>query len=186
MRIPVVRFGDPTTTGGKVHAFNMHMRDNGKAIALHGDRATCRNCPGTWPIVGTGYRMRNHGRPVVLQGDNVLCPCGKNRVIAGPDAKCFYHRVPGEEERAANAVSPSNVATEPASFAAIYDEQVRAIAARASLEGYPYYIETASGNVYSGRVDSRGLLPRISTDGENQYTVYWGDEALGQSAFSEG
>ncbi|WP_233872434.1 PAAR domain-containing protein [Paraburkholderia adhaesiva] len=185
MRIPVVRFGDPTTTGGKVHALHDNMCDDGKAIALHGERATCGNCKGTWPIVGTGYRMRNDGQPVVLQGDRVLCPCGKNRVISLSKG-CFYHRIPGEEERAANAVSPANVATEPASSVAIYDEQVRAVATRASLEGYPYYIETASGDVYSGRVDSRGLLPRITTDGEDQYTVYWGDEALAQSVFGEG
>jgi hypothetical protein len=59
-----------------------------------------------------------------------------------------------------------------------YDEQVQPNAVGTSLYGYPYYIETTAGNVYSGRIDSRGLLPRILTDGADQYTVYWGDEAL--------
>jgi hypothetical protein len=59
-----------------------------------------------------------------------------------------------------------------------YDEQVRVVAARGSLAGYPYYIETESGDAYSGRVDSHGLLPRIATDVAQRYTVYWGDEAL--------
>lgn len=51
-------------------------------------------------------------------------------------------------------------------------------AACVSLSGYPYYIETTSGDVYSGRIDSLGMFPRIPTDGSDQYTVYWGDEAL--------
>ncbi|MCP3714584.1 MULTISPECIES: hypothetical protein [unclassified Paraburkholderia] len=75
-------------------------------------------------------------------------------------------------------VSPSSAATSTLD----YDEQVRGVMARASLSGYPYYIETDSGGVYSGRVDSSGLLPRIATREAERYTVYWGDEALAKQA----
>ncbi|MFT0172783.1 hypothetical protein ACLKMY_27900 [Paraburkholderia mimosarum] len=63
-----------------------------------------------------------------------------------------------------------------------YDEQVCVVVARASVAGYPYYIETDSGDAYSGRVESSGLLPRIATSEAERYTVYWGDEALAKQA----
>jgi uncharacterized Zn-binding protein involved in type VI secretion len=46
MRIPIVRHGDPTTTGGNVAAYSSTMHDNNKKLALHGDEATCGNCDG--------------------------------------------------------------------------------------------------------------------------------------------
>ncbi|HEX7937213.1 MAG TPA: PAAR domain-containing protein [Paraburkholderia sp.] len=83
MRIPVVRFGDSTTTGGEVLALIAHIHDKGKKIALHGEHARCGNYEGSWPMYGTGKGMSDRGTRVVLEGDQVLCPCGKNRVIAG-------------------------------------------------------------------------------------------------------
>ncbi|WP_322106970.1 PAAR domain-containing protein [Paraburkholderia sp. J41] len=148
MRIPIVRFGDSTTTGGKVHAFNTNMRDQGNAIALRGEPATCRNCKGTWPIVGTGHRMRNDDRPVVLQGDNVLCPCGKNRVIAGPDAKCFYHRTPDEMGTRPTLAPARSVAT--------YDQFFRVLNPHNGqpLRDVPYRIVTEYGEEIEGRTDA--------------------------------
>ncbi|NBF18096.1 PAAR domain-containing protein, partial [Pseudomonas sp. Fl4BN2] len=57
-----------------------------------------------------------------------------------------------------------------------YDEQAHLVSA--ALEGIPYYIETEDGRTFSGRVPASGLLPRIDTQGEEPYTVLWGDEAL--------
>ena len=60
-----------------------------------------------------------------------------------------------------------------------YDEQVHLnVAGNAALIGLPYYIETIDLRTFSGRVDEHGLLPRIDTDDEDEYIVYWGDEAL--------
>ncbi|CAM2164114.1 hypothetical protein PSAC2689_120125 [Paraburkholderia sacchari] len=59
-----------------------------------------------------------------------------------------------------------------------YDEQIRLVGNSSALVGYPYYIETESGETHSGNIDSGGLLPRVFTDGESSYWVYWGDEAL--------
>ncbi|WP_244438794.1 hypothetical protein [Paraburkholderia dilworthii] len=58
-----------------------------------------------------------------------------------------------------------------------YDEQVTAIG-RGSFEGYPYLIETADGQAFSGRLDRSARLPRVHTHAASDYTVYWGDEAL--------
>ncbi|MFB9123444.1 hypothetical protein ACFFYR_09490 [Paraburkholderia dipogonis] len=66
--------------------------------------------------------------------------------------------------------------------AAAYDEQVRASGVQSALVGYPFFIETSAGAVHSGRVDARGLLPRVFTDDAASYTVYWGDEALAMKA----
>lgn len=39
------------------------------------------------------------------------------------------------------------------------------------VEGLPYRIETMDGRVFSGRLGPDGLLPRIETFGEDEYTV---------------
>jgi hypothetical protein len=58
----------------------------------------------------------------------------------------------------------------------IYDEQPRLVAA--PIEGVPYFVQTADGRTFSGRAGPGGLLPRVTTEGEGEYHVYWGDEAL--------
>lgn len=83
--------GDATTTRGFVFGASAHgMTDQGKPFALHGDEATCGICKGTFQIFGTATQRCYEGRAGVVDGDLVLCPCNRNRVIAGPDAGCFY------------------------------------------------------------------------------------------------
>jgi uncharacterized Zn-binding protein involved in type VI secretion len=170
MRIPVVRFGDPTTTGGKVHATHNNMCDDGRAIALNGERATCGNCKGTWPIVGTAYTMRNDGRPLVLHGDNILCPCGKNRVISMSDS-CFYHRSPGEDESVTNTSSPASV--DPKSGQ--YDEQftLRNATGRVLRDTY-YTVRLPSGELRHGVTDLHGRTERHETKGAQSIRIYLG------------
>uniref|UniRef100_A0A1I9YVB5 Uncharacterized protein n=1 Tax=Paraburkholderia sprentiae WSM5005 TaxID=754502 RepID=A0A1I9YVB5_9BURK len=112
----------------------------------------------------------NGGRRQAVGGDIVLCKCADHpRIVA------IYGRIWKIADRSGETSVP--IATAPVQNL-IFDEQVRAVAARASLAGYPYYIETESGDVYSGRIDSHGFLPRITTDGAEHYVIYWGDEAL--------
>lgn len=79
---------DLTTTGGKVIATGSTMFDGDRRIALDREMATCGNCPGEYPIQGTGTDMDEDGRAGVLDGDAVQCPCGKNYVKANPNAGC--------------------------------------------------------------------------------------------------
>jgi uncharacterized protein (DUF2345 family) len=58
-----------------------------------------------------------------------------------------------------------------------YDEQVEAKRG-ASFEGYPYFIQTEDGRVFLGLVDSGQRLPRVPTETSENYTVFWGDDAL--------
>ncbi len=57
-----------------------------------------------------------------------------------------------------------------------YDEQPQLVAP--PIAGVPYFVETLDGRTFSGRTGADGQLPRIDTYGEDEYLVYWGDEAL--------
>lgn len=175
MRFELVRHGDETTTGGFVMAYSSRMHDGGRKIALSGDEATCGNCKGAYKILGTGKGVSDRSRVVVVHGDRVLCPCGKNRVIAGGDARC--HMEQQSEASFASLGNASNRASAPSSDL-LFDEQIRSDADGAAMEGYPYFIETEDGRTFSGRLEPDGRLPRITSDTSGQYSVHWGDDAL--------
>lgn len=46
------------------------------------------------------------------------------------------------------------------------------------IGGVPYHIEILDRRTFSGCAAADGLLPRIDSLTEDEYTVYWGDEAL--------
>lgn len=160
-------------------AFSSTIHDNGKKIALSGDEATCGNCKGTFKIFGTGKGMSEKGRNVVIDGDLVLCPCRKNRVIIGSNPGVFLETSDG----AAGSTRASSVTAPMQSGEQRYDEQVRAVTFGASLEGYPYVIETADGQIVSGRLDNSRRLLRVYTVTSEDYTVHWGDDALAHDGF---
>jgi uncharacterized Zn-binding protein involved in type VI secretion len=174
MRVALVRHGDTTTTGGFVMAFKSGMHDHGKKIAISGDRSTCGNCKGDYPIHGTGKGISNRGLLSVVDGDAVLCPCGKNRVIASMNAGCHLER---KTEAATGSAANSRSAAAP-SVGMAFDEQIRSVATGAALDGYPYFIATADDRTSCGRIAADGRLPRIATESADDYTVHWGDDAL--------
>lgn len=157
MRIPVVRDRDATTTGGSVIALKATIHHKGKKIALRGEHATCGNCKGSWPVYGTGDRMCNRGTPVVLDGDSVLCPCGKNRVIADPETTCFVHKT-----RSAHGTMASLSRVTPP--LAQYDEQFTLLdEARRPLANVRYGIVANGGRVIAGLTDANGKTERVVT-----------------------
>jgi uncharacterized Zn-binding protein involved in type VI secretion len=167
MRIPVVKFGDPTTTGGKVLALRANIHDNGKKLALDGEHATCGNCKGSWPMFGTGDKMRDHGTPVVIHGDHVLCPCGKNRVIASEDARCFVHKHSG----ASNTTTQTDSARKPA-HAAQYDEQFTLLdEARRPLANVRYRIVAGGKLLITGTTNANGKTERVATHRASTLTL---------------
>jgi uncharacterized Zn-binding protein involved in type VI secretion len=121
MRRSMVRHGDPTTTRGRVIAFDSTMFDEGQRIALHGEHATCGNCKGTFKIVGSGTDCTENGRATVLHGDRVLCPCGKNKAIAGSDAGCHVEDDSGSS--VAGRASATSTASVASFVAATYDDR---------------------------------------------------------------
>ena len=167
MRIPVVRAGDFTTTGGTVLVVKAHISDKGKKIALHGEHATCGNCEGSWPIDGTGEEMNDHGIPVACEGDRVLCPCGNNRVVAGADAGCFIHK-----QRDGASVGKTNSLLRQPVDGRRFDEQFALLdTSGRPLPGVRYRIVTGDGREVAGITDSDGKTQRVSTQTASPLTL---------------
>lgn len=152
-------------------------------ISTIGMNTYCPVCKQEGHIAPRGPRLRGtgpNGQQWALSGDINICGCNPPPVFYAE--RNMTMRISASEAEAQMGQSIANRSTVAAS-ASGYDEQVRPVAACASLSGYPYYIETTSGDGYRGRVDSLGLLPRIATDGADQYTIYWGDEALAREGW---
>ena len=117
-----------------------------------------------------------NGKQWALSGDINVCGCNPPPVFYAERGMSMTFTSEQVAVLMGNGVPASSSAA--ASSVSAYDEQVRAVLVRASLVGYPYLIETSAGAVHSGRIDSRGLLPRVFTNEVDTYTVDWGDEAL--------
>jgi hypothetical protein len=128
----------------------------------------------------TGKGVSDRGVLSVVDGDAVLCPWGKNRVIASMNAGCHLERK--TEAATRSAANSRNAAAAPSAGMA-FDEQIRSVATGAALNGYPYFIAVADGRTSCGRIEADGHLPRIATESADDYTVCWGDDA---PAISEG
>ncbi|MEM5449140.1 PAAR domain-containing protein [Paraburkholderia sp. BR14263] len=177
MRKAAARDGDLTTTGGRVFACASPIKDKGRSIAFDGSEASCGNCEGVFPVHGTGQKIFNAGRYAIVDDDRVLCPCGRNRVIVGGSPGVWL-TVRSCKDRA-NQEDADPIRDKPLRGAKIFDEQVRVWANSGVLDGYPYFIEMVDGQSFFGRVDSGGVLPRMSTGtSRDDYIVYWGEDAL--------
>ncbi|SAK94309.1 hypothetical protein AWB75_06794 [Caballeronia catudaia] len=166
--------GDWTTTRGRVlGGSSSFFAENGQTLSRRNDIATCGNCEGSFPILGTADTILDEGLPLVRHMDRVLCPCGQNRVISGHPEFLIRDGKAEEARASAGGGAPIAALAETAAENARFDEQLRATASSVSLDGYPYQIEMADGRMFSGRVKSGGALPRMMT-GENadEYTVY--------------
>ncbi|WP_175873958.1 PAAR domain-containing protein [Burkholderia sp. BCC0397] len=160
-----VRNGDPTTTGGVVIAVTSTMFNHGKQVAVDGDKATCGNCEGAFPIVGGAQRMIHHGRCVALEGDAVLCPCGRNRLIAGSDSTIFYGG--SGSGNAANPFAAGSAFAFASTRHSIHDDQfvIRDVRTKQRLSNVHYWIKDRSGNVLAtGVSDRHGCTARVQTE----------------------
>ncbi|SIT37378.1 conserved hypothetical protein [Paraburkholderia piptadeniae] len=162
MRKALIVQGSPTTTGGVVIGGSAtDMTDNGRPFTLHGDEATCGKCKGTFQIVGSATRRCYRGRAGVIEGDLVLCPCGENRVLAGPNPGCFYHT--DGEGAVAQLLSVDSEEFKPRS--GVYDEQFTLKDANGRpLAGVHYRVRIGSDVTASGITDAQGRTKRIHTD----------------------
>ncbi|MGF6568594.1 hypothetical protein ABH945_000670 [Paraburkholderia sp. GAS333] len=150
-------------------------------IATLGMKTYCSACKQEGYIAPRGPRWPGtgpNGKKWALSGDINICGCNPPPLFYPSRERHMTMSFTSDEAARlmgkATPVSSSAVA----SSVAIYDEQVRAVAARASLAGYPYLIEKADGQTVCGRIESSGRLPRIYTDTAATYTIHWGDEAL--------
>ena len=88
--------GDRTTTGGHIiRGTSTVFDEKQRPYALKGDLATCGNCNGGFPVYGSANDCLVDGRPMVKHLDRVMCPCGKNVVLASA-ASTFLFTSGGE------------------------------------------------------------------------------------------
>lgn len=169
-----IRAGAKTTAGGTVRASATWYTLDGAPLARDGDPVDCPVCGITGAIQCVPPRMPQqlNGREVALSDDLCICNCSPiPKLIAEQTVKFqLFALVPDEVARRSSSLGAASAQI------LIYDEQPRLMAP--PIEGVPYYIETMDGRTFSGRVGAGGLLPRIDTHGEDEYTVLWGDEAL--------
>lgn len=166
----VIRLGDPTTHGGVVVSAASDTVAWGKQVARMGDHITC-------PIPG-------HGGCVIVEGDPTWTIDGRPVALEGHLTSCgaalisTLNKVWSSSERnsAATAGTAGDIAAKGAHNRQDYDEQTQLIAT--PIKGVPYFIEVVGGRTYSGTIGDDGRLPRVVTHGEDEYTVYWGDDAL--------
>ncbi|WP_439891586.1 PAAR domain-containing protein [Ralstonia sp. 25C] len=161
----IARFGDSTTTGGKIIYTPGTCMDNGRVWAVAGSLATCGECKGSFGISASAHDTTDEGKAAVVDDDLVLCPCGKNRVIAGADAgtstevgHASHKTVDGQREAEPHRLSDS---------AQSFDEQYVLFDSDsgAPLANVHYRICTSSGQVFSGVTDASGLTQRVKTFG---------------------
>lgn len=176
--------GDPLTShpGSKVIANGRSISVEGddaisRDMAFIGDNAWCAACMSVGVIVGGApvdqqQRMidfTQSGRRQAVGGDKVACKCARSPEIISTYGRRWMIFDDGNKSVDAfvdEGHQPEN----------LFDEMVKLVSP--SIEGVPYYIETMTGSNYSGRIGADGELPRIATEGEGNYMVYWGDEAL--------
>ncbi|WP_413140870.1 PAAR domain-containing protein [Burkholderia cepacia] len=162
-----IRNGDATTTGGIVIAGTASIFVDDKHIALDGDKATCGNCEGKFPIAGSAVSVVGNGRAVAVEGDAVLCPCGQNFLVASNDCMFFIGSSSGHRSAPPftgySAFAPTRYA--PASD--IYSDQfvIRDVRTKQPLSNVRYWIKDRSGNVHaSGVSDRHGCTVRVRTE----------------------
>jgi len=158
--------GDATSTGGIVLSGTSTTYDNGRAMSLHGDVATCGNCAGTHRIFGTVDTWLDKGVRMVKHRDRVQCPCGKNYVLASADASIFI-------EDGNSSSSFTDVVNNRPATPLPHDEQftLRCHSSGQPLENVPYRIKTGSGQAFNGVTDAHGRTQRITTEGAQSLRV---------------
>lgn len=168
-----VRHGDPTTTGGVVLAFLSTISDKGKKVALSGEDATCGNCKGTYKILGTGKGIFEGGRDVVVDGDQVLCPCGKNRVIVGASPGIFFESTGGSA--ASTLLQTGAIAPSPTSVNRIHTIRFQAVEPETgnAIPWCAYILTRVNGDQYEGVTDQDGLTEIIETAQPEQIGVHF-------------
>jgi hypothetical protein len=119
--------------------------------------------------------MRSDGTPVVIQGDRVACPCGKNRVLAGADARCFYHTDTGSQSASLADTQSGSNAAESFGLPVHHDEKFSLRDAHGNVLADTFYtIRLSSGQMLHGITDQSGNTSRYPTDGSQRIAIYLG------------
>lgn len=169
-----IRYGDKAACGGTVIEGDQTCRSHGRAYAFQGARVACRkDC-----IIAEGFPSSTltNGRAQVIHGMKTSAGCPLHSTLNDIDGVGNAGGEAVAEKHFLNAEGVWMPIKEPEQYEAPYDEQPQLIAQ--AIEGVPWTVQTMDGRTFSGRAEPDGQLPRIDTYGEDEYVVYWGDEAL--------
>lgn len=181
MSRPLIVIGDRTDHGGVVIEGAPTSDTHGKAIARVGDRVTCpKKGHGGITIIASGDpTFIIDGRPVARHGDKTACGATliPSQIVTYTEEGSAAGRSEGGQDGSKAAASKQPRAG-PVRFA--WDEQVKLTVSgnTAIMVGLPWFIRTADGRTFSGRLGDDGQLPRIDTLDKDSYETFWGDEAL--------
>lgn len=181
MSRPVIVIGDRTDHGGVVIEGAPTTDTHGKSIARVGDRVTCpKKGHGGVTIIATGDpTFIIDGRPVARHGDRTACGAMliSSQAVTYTQDGAAAGRSDGGQSGSTAAGSKQATAA-PVRFE--WDEQVKLAVSgdTAIMVGLPWFIRTADGRTFSGRLGDDGQLPRIDTIAEDSYETFWGDEAI--------
>ncbi|WP_321846816.1 PAAR domain-containing protein [Paraburkholderia bannensis] len=171
--------GDKPETGGEIQPLEiLSYTINGHQPAIVGGKALCLACNsiGTIAKAGGSRRHVHCWKELALDGDVLLCKCERPpQMLASMQSLPWFE---DSGERRGERGSARDVKPVPSSRQ--FDEQV--LATKNALEGYPYFVEVPGGQSFSGRLDASARLPRIYTQAEESYEIYWGEEALTMGA----
>lgn len=178
-----ITLGAQTTAGGVVQTASTNSMIDGLAMAVEGDLVDCPSCGVQGVIQAAQPRLSDtfDGKQVALSDDLCICRCKPPpKLVANQHLECQMFTLADIEAAAQAAERAGDQRMTAAQVAReTHDERPRLVAA--SIDGVPYFIETADGRIFSGRTGSDGLLPRVVTQDAAEYVVYWGDEALAKA-----
>jgi hypothetical protein len=148
-----------------------------------GDKVTCpKKGHGGVTIIATGDpTFIMDGRPVARHGDKTAC----GATLISSQVVTYTEEVGGANRSGSGgAVAAAAVLKQPAVTPVRFewDEQVKLAVSgdTAVVVGLPWFIRSADGRTFSGRLGEDGQLPRIDTSTEDDYETFWGDEAIEQ------
>ena len=189
----IIRLGDPTSHGGKVIEGSASDICHNKPIAYQGHKVYCPKCNGTFPIVEGALTTSLYGKGVALAGMKTSCGAtliatqftdvvewGGGAGSGQADAGATNYAEANSAARSKTSESNFIEKVHDSQVNRAFDEQVALLGG--AITGLPYVIETRDGRRFQGRAAVEGILPRIDTDKEDEYIVYWGDEALAKIA----
>jgi len=190
----IIRKGDSTSHGGTVLEGSPSDICMGQPIAYIGHKVHCPKCRGDFPIVEGVMSATFYGKGVAVAG--MKTSCGATLI-----ASQFTDTIEWSSGAGSSGTKQSSAAVEAAAIPLVlgalpprvsegggsthnemekFDEQPQL--RDDAITGIPYLVETKDGRTLSGRAKADGMLPRIETYDEEEYVVYWGDDALARMA----
>lgn len=156
--------GDATSGGGRMITCSPFTDVDGKGVCRKGDKATCPQHKGTFPITGgCDPTTIIDGQEVALHGASLACGC---KVLATRQMRVFLDSGGGAGGRAAGDQAAAALTQVPTDGSLLYDE---AFVLLSELTGKPlshrkYKVIRVNGAAEEGTTDDEGNTHVVGSD----------------------